>query len=190
MDEVKLDEQISQLKKNIVLVGMMGSGKSTVGRTLAKHLEVPFLDSDIEIMQASNMTISEIFERFGEVFFREKETLIIRRLLKHEKPGVIATGGGVFLSPENRRSISKRGISLFLNVKFDILWRRVCTKNTRPLLNSSDPFDTFQRLYRERTPIYRTADLMVLEDEEIEIDSVVEQVITVLSAHPDVLIVK
>jgi len=190
VDKIKLDEQRFELTKNIVLVGMMGSGKNTVGRALAKRLDVPFLDSDAEIIQASNMTISEIFERFGEVFFREKEILVVRRLLRQKTPCVIATGGGVFLSHENRNNISKRGISLYLNVKLDILWQRVCNKNTRPLLNSTDPFDTFQRLYRERMSIYRTADLMISEDKEVEIDSVVDQVVSVLLTHPNVLIVK
>ena len=111
------------LKKTVVMVGMMGAGKTAVGRALAARLAVPFLDSDAEIETAANMTVPEIFARDGEPFFRKKEAQVIARLLDEER-GVLSTGGGAFLVEENRRMISDSGVSVWLNADLDLLWQR------------------------------------------------------------------
>lgn len=175
-----------RLKKTVVMVGMMGAGKTAVGRALAARLGVPFLDSDAEIVQAANMTIPEIFERDGEAFFRDKESQVIARLLRAE-PGVLSTGGGAFLAERNRRMISDRGVSVCLDADIDVLWNRVKHKDTRPLLRSPDPRATLQGLYRDRMPIYALADLKVRSDGEASIETMVDRVLEALSSRPDVL---
>lgn len=175
------------LKKTVVMVGMMGAGKTAVGKALAARLAVPFLDSDAEIEAAANMTIPEIFERDGEPFFRDKEARVIARLLEAQ-PGILSTGGGAFLSEDNRRRISARGISLCLRAELDVLWNRVKHKDTRPLLRSPDPRATLTSLYQARMPIYDLADLTVISDGETSIDAMVERVITALLTRPDVLV--
>ena len=125
------------VKKTIVLVGMMGAGKTAVGKALAARLDVPFLDSDTALQEAANMTIAEIFERDGEVFFRERETQVLRRLLEDETKSVLSTGGGAFLAAENRELITQMGVSVCLQASLPLLWNRVKHKNTRPLLRTS-----------------------------------------------------
>ena len=110
-----------QLGKTVVMVGMMGAGKTAIGTALARALDVPFLDSDEEIVKAANMSIAEIFERDGEPFFRRKESQVIERLLETERC-VLSTGGGAFLSPENRQMISEKGVSVWLRADLDLLW--------------------------------------------------------------------
>ncbi|MEX0310219.1 MAG: shikimate kinase, partial [Tateyamaria sp.] len=127
-----------RLKKTVVMVGMMGAGKTAVGRGLAMRLDVPFLDSDAEIERAANMTVPEIFERDGEAFFRAKESQIISRLLDEER-GILSTGGGAFLAEDNRANITAKGVSVWLNADLDLLWQRVRHKDTRPLLRTADP---------------------------------------------------
>nr|WP_321253339.1 shikimate kinase [uncultured Ruegeria sp.] len=174
------------LHKTVVLVGMMGAGKTAVGRALAARLGVPFLDSDAEIESAANMTIPEIFERDGESFFRTKESQVIGRLLDEEK-GILSTGGGAFLSGYNRRMISKRGVSVWLRADLNVLWNRVRHKDTRPLLRTADPHATLRALYEDRVPVYAQADLTVVSDGEISIDNMVNRVIESLMTRPDVL---
>ncbi len=174
------------LHKTVVMVGMMGAGKTAVGRALAGRLHVPFLDSDAEIETAANMTIPEIFERDGEPFFRDKETRVIERLLE-EEPGILSTGGGAFLSDLNRSNISSKGVSVCLVADLDVLWNRVKHKDTRPLLRSDDPRATLTSLYEARMPIYAKADLKVVSDGETSIDAMVERVVSVLLTRPDVL---
>lgn len=174
------------LKKTVVMVGMMGAGKTAVGRALAARLGVPFLDSDTEIEAAANMSVQEIFARDGEPFFRRKESQVIGRLL-NEARGVLSTGGGAFLSEENRRMISERGVSLWLNAPVEVLWNRVRHKTTRPLLRTDNPRATLQALYEARVPAYAQADLQVPSDGEASIDKMVERVIGVLATRPDVL---
>jgi len=174
------------LHKTVVMVGMMGAGKTAVGRALAARLNVPFLDSDAEIEAAANMTIPEIFERDGEPFFRDKETRVIERLLE-EKPGILSTGGGAFLSAQNRANITAKGVSVCLVADLDVLWNRVKHKDTRPLLRSSDPRATLTNLYEDRMPIYAKADLKVVSDGETTIDAMVDRVLSVLLTRPDVL---
>jgi shikimate kinase len=122
-----------RLMKTVALVGMMGAGKTAVGKAVAAQLGVDFLDSDAEIEKAANMTIPEIFERDGEPFFREKESQVINRLLD-SAPCVLSTGGGAFLAPRNREAMSAKGVSVWLDAEIDVLWARVKNKDTRPLL--------------------------------------------------------
>ena len=174
------------LKKTVALVGMMGAGKTAIGLALAKALEVPFLDSDAEIVAASNMTIAEIFERDGEAFFREKEALVIDRLL-HGTPGVLSTGGGAFLQPKNREIISRVGVSVWLRADLPLLWSRVKHKTTRPLLRTDDPKATLTELYNARQPSYAEADIAVDADKRYSIDDMTREVIKALLKRPDVL---
>ncbi|WP_424830769.1 shikimate kinase [Ruegeria sp.] len=177
------------LHKTVVLVGMMGAGKTAVGRALAARLGVPFLDSDAEIESAANMTIPEIFARDGEPFFRDKESQVIRRLLDEEK-GILSTGGGAFLAEANRHMISDRGVSIWLRADLDVLWNRVRHKDTRPLLRTADPHATLRALYEERVPIYEQADLVADSDGETAIEDMVNRVLAALAARPDVLELK
>ena len=174
------------LKKTIVLVGMMGAGKTAVGRALAQRLGVSFLDSDAEIEVAANRTVPEIFERDGEPFFRTKETQIIERLLA-EKRCVLSTGGGAFLSEQNRMNISGKGISVWLNADLKLLWNRVRNKDTRPLLRTPNPKSTLQDIYDQRVPTYALADMTVVSEEEYSIEDMVDRVVEALTTRPDVL---
>ena len=174
------------LLKTVVMVGMMGAGKTAVGRALAQRLGVAFLDSDAEIEVAANRTVPEIFERDGEAFFRDKETQIIERLLI-DKRCILSTGGGAFLSEKNRKNISAQGISVCLNADLELLWNRVCSKDTRPLLRTDDPKATLKKLYDQRVPIYSLADLTVGSAPEYSIEDMVDQVIDALIARKNIL---
>ena len=176
----------ARLKKTVVLVGMMGAGKTAVGKALAAALRVPFLDSDAEIEKAANMTIPEIFERDGEPFFRLKERQVIARLLD-EKQGVLSTGGGAFMAAENREMITEKGVSVWLNADLNLLWSRVKHKDTRPLLRVPDPLGALTRLYAERVPVYSKADLTVKSEPGLSIDDMATRVIDALRTRPDVL---
>ena len=174
------------LVKTVVMVGMMGAGKTAVGRALAQRLGVAFLDSDAEIEVAANRSVPEIFERDGEAFFRSRETQIIERLLI-EKRCILSTGGGAFLSEKNRTNISAQGISVWLNADLELLWSRVRSKDTRPLLRTDDPRATLKNLYDQRVPIYSLADLTVGSAPEYSIEDMVDQVIDALVARNDIL---
>ena len=174
------------LKKTVVMVGMMGAGKTAVGRALATRLGVPFLDSDAEIEAAATMSIAEIFERDGEAFFRDRETEVIDRLLENQR-GILSTGGGAFLSERNRQIISQKGVSVWLDADLDLLWSRVKHKNTRPLLRTSNPRETLKTLYEARVPSYRKADLAVRSLAEYSIDTMAGHVVEALLARADVL---
>ncbi|MEX0340349.1 MAG: shikimate kinase [Arenibacterium sp.] len=178
--------QAGRLKKTVVMVGMMGAGKTAVGRALAARLNVAFLDSDAEIELAANMTVPEIFTRDGEAFFREKESQVISRLLREERC-VLSTGGGAFLSADNRRMITEHGVSVWLNAPVDVLWARVKHKDTRPLLRTSNPRATLEALYRDRVRYYAEADLEVPSDGVASIEQMVDRVIGILADRPDVL---
>ncbi|WP_299150000.1 shikimate kinase [uncultured Tateyamaria sp.] len=176
-----------RLKKTIVMVGMMGAGKTAVGRALALRLGVPFLDSDAEIEAAANMTVPEIFERDGEPFFRTKETQVISRLLD-EARGVLSTGGGAFLAEVNRANITARGVSVWLDADLGLLWQRVRHKDTRPLLRTPDPRATLAEIYDARVPLYAQADVVVQSLPDLSIEQMVDRVIAALLAErPDVL---
>lgn len=175
------------LKKTVVMVGMMGAGKTAVGRALAARLAVPFLDSDAEIETAANMTVPEIFARDGEPFFRKKEAQVIARLLQEER-GVLSTGGGAFLVDENRRMISDKGVSVWLNADLDLLWQRVRHKDTRPLLRTPDPRATLAKIFAARAPVYAMADVAVRSAPDLSIEAMVDRVVeTLAQARPDVL---
>lgn len=147
-------------KKNVVLVGMMGAGKTSIGKRLAAELEIPFVDADNEIETAANMTIPEIFETYGEDHFREGERKVIARLLR-EGPRVIATGGGAVADPETRRRIRRRSIAVWLKADVDVLLERVKRRSNRPLLRADDPERVLRRLAVEREPYYSCADIIV-----------------------------
>ena len=179
-----------RLKKTVVMVGMMGAGKTAVDRALAQRLDVPFLDSDAEIESAANMTVPEIFERDGEPFFRARETQVISRLLD-ESRGILSTGGGAFLAQENRENITARGVSVWLNADLDLLWQRVRHKDTRPLLRTPDPRATLQEIYAARVPLYSKADVEVASEPNLTIEQMVDRVIaTLLRDRGDVLEVR
>ena len=164
----------------------MGSGKTAVGAALARILDVPFLDSDTEIVRAANMTIAEIFERDGEAFFREKETQVITRLLETER-GILSTGGGAFLAEQNRAVIADKGIAVWLRAELDLLWARVRHKNTRPLLRTPNPRATLKSLCEARNPVYELADLAVDARRDYSIDEMAGDVVNALLTRPDVL---
>ena len=174
------------LKKPVVMVGMMGAGKTAVGRALAQLLGVSFLDSDQEIEAAANMTVPEIFARDGEPFFRARETQVISRLLQGEAC-ILSTGGGAFLSPENRENISRRGVAVWLDADLELLWTRVRHRDTRPLLRTADPKATLAALYAERVPEYSKADLRVPCAPPVSVDHMAKRVAAVLLSRPDVL---
>jgi shikimate kinase len=159
--------------RNIVLVGMMGAGKSSVGRRLAAALDLPFSDADAEIELAANQTIPEIFANFGEEHFRNGERRVIARLLK-SGPQVIATGGGAFMNTQTRRAIAKRGISVWLKADLAVLMERVRRKSNRPLLKEANPETVMRRLLTERTPIYELADITVASRDTPHADVVSE----------------
>lgn len=175
-----------RIHKTIALVGMMGAGKTAVGKVLAARLQVPFLDSDAEIEKAANMKVAEIFQRDGEAFFRDREAEIIRRLLDG-KGGVLSTGGGAFLREQNRELISRKGVSVWLNADLDLLWRRVRHKTTRPLLMTGDPYKTLKGLYENRVSQYAKADLAVAAQPEYTVEEMADRVIDSLLTRPDVL---
>lgn len=147
-----------KLARHVVLIGMMGAGKTAVGTELARKLGVRFLDSDAEIEAAASMKIAEIFARDGEAFFRDREAEVIARLLE-TPPCVLSTGGGAWMQPRNRDAIRARGLSVWLNCDLDTLWHRVRQRGTRPLLKTADPKGTLARLLEERNPTYAMADL-------------------------------
>ena len=164
--------------RSIVLIGMMGAGKTSVGKRLAQKLGLPFVDADDEIEAGAQMTIPEIFERFGEPYFRDGERRVIARLLEGG-PKVLSTGGGAFLNEETRRRVAERGVSVWLKPEFEVLLRRVRKRSNRPLLRTEDPEATLRKLLEERSPTYALADLTI-ETRDGPHDAVVEALIGAL----------
>lgn len=148
------------LKTNIVLVGLMGAGKSCIGRKLAEATGLPFVDADAAIEEAAGCTIPEIFELHGEAAFRDGERKVIARLLQ-EGPQIIATGGGAFMDPETRAAVKQKGISVWLRADLDLLVRRTSRRNTRPLLRTGNPREILAGLIDKRYPVYAEADVVV-----------------------------
>lgn len=148
------------IDKPLVLIGLMGVGKTTVGRRLARKLNLPFVDADEEIEKAAGLSIAEIFDRFGEEYFRDGERRVIARLID-DQPQVIATGGGAFMNEETRQIIAKNATAIWLDADIDILVERVSRRNTRPLLNQGDPEQILRRLAAERNPVYARAHIHV-----------------------------
>ncbi|MBL6929389.1 MAG: shikimate kinase [Rhodospirillales bacterium] len=147
----------------IVLVGLMGVGKSSVGRKLAKKLDLPFIDADDEIEKAAGCSISEIFRLYGEPAFRDGERRVIARILS-SGPGVLATGGGAFMDADTRAEIAERGVSIWLRADVEVLYERTRRRDVRPLLQTGDPRATLSRLAGERYPIYAQAELTIDTD--------------------------
>jgi shikimate kinase len=167
--------------RSIVLVGMMGVGKSSIGRRLAARLGVPFVDADAEIEKAAGMSIADIFARHGEVDFRSGEARVIARLLDGG-PQVLATGGGAVMNADTRTAIKAKGVSIWLSAEFEVLMRRINKrKNDRPLLQTADPAATLRELLVAREPVYAQADLTV-QSREVPHDAVVSEIMTALTA--------
>jgi|TARA_R110002096_G_scaffold55465_2_gene142291 shikimate kinase len=165
--------------RSIVLVGLMGAGKTTVGRRLANRLDLPFRDADTEIEKAAGSNIADIFKEFGEAHFRDGEQRVIHRLLG-EGPQVLATGGGAFMNPKTREATRENGISVWLKADLDVLMKRVSRRSHRPLLQNDDPEAVMKRLIDERYPIYATADLSI-ESKEGPHDAVVDEIVHALA---------
>ena len=168
-------------RRSVVLVGMMGAGKSSVGRRMALRLGIPFVDADTEIEKAAGMTISDIFAARGEAEFRAGEARVILRLLE-AGPQVVATGGGAFLNPDTRAAIGARGVSVWLRAEFDVLMKRIRRRHDRPLLKTADPAATLRRLIEEREPVYALADLTV-QSREVTHDKIVDEIVGALAGH-------
>jgi len=167
--------------RSIVLVGMMGVGKSSIGRRLAARLGVPFVDADAEIEKAAGMSIADIFARHGEADFRSGEARVIARLLDGG-PQVLATGGGAVMNADTRAAIKAKGVSIWLSAELDVLMRRINKrKNDRPMLQTADPAATLRELLVAREPVYALADLTV-QSREVPHDAIVAEIMTVLAA--------
>ena len=172
--------------RSIVLVGMMGVGKSSIGRRLAARLGVPFVDADAEIEKAAGMSIADIFARHGEADFRSGEARVIARLLDGG-PQVLATGGGAVMNADTRAAIKAKGVSIWLSAEFEVLMRRINKrKNDRPLLQTSDPAATLRELLVAREPVYAQADLTV-QSREVPHDAIVAEIMTALAAFLNAL---
>lgn len=165
--------------RSVVLVGMMGSGKSSIGRRLAARLCVPFADADSEIETAAGMSISDIFATYGEAHFRAGETRVIARLLEGA-PQVLATGGGAFMNADTRGNIAARGISVWLKAEFEVLMRRIKRRQDRPLLKTDNPGETLRALMAERYPVYAEADLTI-QSREVPHEKIVDEIVEALA---------
>jgi shikimate kinase len=167
--------------RSLVLVGMMGAGKSTIGRRLSARLRLPFLDADTEIEAAAGMSIPDIFETHGEPHFRDGEARVIARLLDNG-PSVIATGGGAFLREETRRRIQDKALSIWLKADAEIIMKRVKRRADRPLLQTADPAGTIGRLIAEREPFYQHADLTIWS-RDVPHEKIVDECVDALHAR-------
>lgn len=169
-------------RRAVVLIGMMGSGKSSIGRRLASRLGMGFVDADIEIETAAGMSIPEIFAQRGEAEFRDGERRVISRILTTQAPLVLATGGGAFMNAETRVRVKELGVSVWLKAEPDVLMRRVRKRSNRPLLQTADPEGTLRRMLAEREPVYALADLTILSSDEPH-EIVVRETIAALGGY-------
>jgi shikimate kinase len=167
--------------RSIVFVGMMGAGKTTIGRRVAVRLDLPFADVDVEIEKAAAKTIPEIFAEHGEAYFRDGERRVIARLLGNG-PQVLATGGGAFMNAETRAAIEARAVSVWIAAEPDVLWARVRAKPNRPMLHTPDPEGTLRRLVAERYPVYALADVTV-KSHDVSKDVMAEEILGALDRH-------
>lgn len=174
------------LLRGVALVGMMGAGKTAVGRVLAQRLAVPFLDSDAAIEEAAQATIPEIFARDGEAFFRAREAEVIARLLSGP-PAILSTGGGAFMQERVRELIRESGVALWLDADLATLWSRVRHRDTRPLLQTADPHATLAALYEQRVPVYALAELHVKVAPHYSVNETADRALTALAAREDIL---
>jgi len=177
------------LKKPVVMVGMMGAGKTAVGTALARLIGVPFIDSDAQIVAAADQSIAEIFAQYGERFFREKESLVLSRLLEGP-PVILSTGGGAWLRGENRAMVARAGLSVWLKADRALLWSRVRHKDTRPLLQVADPQAKLFELLDARTPSYQKAALWVEAGPDLSVQDMAEKVLEALLVHPAGVLVR
>jgi len=166
--------------RSIVLVGLMGAGKTTVGKRLAGTLKLPFTDADAEIEKAAGKSIEEIFAEHGEPYFRDGERRVITRLLQ-DGPQVLATGGGAFMNASTRSKIKEAGISVWLRADLPLLLKRVLRRSHRPLLKQSDPRSVMERLIEERYPVYALADITV-DSRDVPHDLIVKEIVDALTA--------
>jgi shikimate kinase len=166
-------------RRSVVLVGMMGAGKSSVGRRLAGRLGLAFIDADCEIEARAGMTIPEFFERYGEANFRSGEARVIANLLD-AGPQVLATGGGAFMNADTRAAIRRKGISVWLKAEYEVLLRRVKRRSDRPMLKTANPAETLRRLMTERDPVYAEADLTIAS-REVPHDTIVSELVSALA---------
>ncbi len=168
-------------RRSVVLVGMMGAGKSSIGRRVALRLGIPFVDADAEIEKAAGMTIPDIFATRGEAEFRAGEARVIARLLEGG-PQVLATGGGAFANPDTRAAIGAKGVSIWLKAEFDVLMKRIRRRHDRPLLKTADPAATLRKLMEERYPVYALADLTV-QSRDVLHDKIVDEIVSALAGR-------
>lgn len=169
--------------RNLIFVGLMGAGKSVIGRMVAQQLALPFIDTDAEIERVSRMSIPELFASYGEAEFRSLETRVIERLLKGG-PRVVSTGGGAFINERTRAVIQAGGVSLWLRAELDVLWERVSKRDNRPLLKTENPKQTLENLMNQRYPIYALADVTV-ESRDVRKELVASGVLSALAAVAD-----
>lgn len=167
--------------QNLVFVGLMGAGKSVIGRMVSQMLSIPFTDSDHEIERVSRMEVTELFSAYGEPEFRALEARVIKRLLK-SGPRVVSTGGGAFMNEATRNLIGTFGISVWLKADLDVLWARVCKRDSRPLLKTANPQETLAGLLDVRYPVYGTA-AITIHSRDVAKDVIAGEVITALAAH-------
>lgn len=170
-----------RLQRSVVLVGLMGAGKTTIGKRLASVLDMPFIDSDNEIVEAAGCSISDIFEIYGEQVFRDLEQRVMLRLLA-AAPSIIATGGGAYINPAIRQAVGEQAISVWLKAELDVLLDRVSRKDTRPLLKTGDKREILGRLMQERYPVYEQANI-VIDSNAGHHETVVEHVISALGDY-------
>ncbi|MBP2550244.1 shikimate kinase [Neorhizobium galegae] len=166
--------------RNLIFVGLMGAGKSAVGRVVAQQLALPFIDTDAEIERVSRMTIPELFANYGEQEFRALETRVMERLVRGG-PRVISTGGGAFINERTRAAIRAGGLSLWLRAELEILWERVNKRDNRPLLKTENPKQTLENLMHQRYPIYAGADLTV-ESRDVRKEAMAQEVLAAIAA--------
>ncbi|QCI99897.1 shikimate kinase [Agrobacterium larrymoorei] len=166
-------------KRNIVFVGLMGAGKSAIGRPVAQQLKLPFIDTDDEIERVSRMKIAELFASYGEEEFRALETRVVERLLRGG-PKVVSTGGGAFINEATRGFIKRGGVSLWLKADLDVLWERVNKRDHRPLLKTENPKGTLAALMEKRYPIYSEADITI-ESRDVRKDVIISEVLEAIS---------
>lgn len=167
-------------KRNLVLIGLMGAGKSAIGRLTAQALSIPFIDTDHEIERVSRMPITDLFAAYGEEEFRALETRVIKRILR-TGPRVVSTGGGAYINERTRRHIRRGGLTVWLKADLDVLWERVNKRDTRPLLKTENPRQTLENLMNARYPIYAEADLTVIS-RDVKKETIVEEVLAAIAA--------
>lgn len=168
-------------RRSIVLVGMMGAGKSSVGRKLAARLALPFVDADTEIEAAAGMSIPDIFETRGEAEFRAGEARVLARLLE-TGPQVLATGGGAYINVDTRAAIRAKGVSVWLRADFDVLMKRIRRRADRPMLKTEDPAATLRHLIEQRYPVYAEADIVV-DSRDVLHEVIVDEILGALRGY-------